>query len=869
MSAAAENVEVLCDHCGLPVPGASPEDEGPHFCCPGCRAVYYALHEAGLEGYYQLREISPDPDVQPIGDELPRAALDFDAPWFTEQHTRELGDGTRETDLYLEGVHCAGCVWITERMPHYVDGVCDARLDLPRARLTVRWDPDQAHLSSATDWLVHFGYSPHPIRGESSRERTRGERRLLFKVGVSWALAANVMLLAMALYSGLSFANDATLTTAVRWLSLVLAAGSVLYGGAEFFRRAAVSLRSVFRKGGAPALLRLSMDVPISLGILVGWGHSAWATVTGSGDVWFDSVTVLIAALLTARWLQIRGRRVAGDAADRLLSLIPTTARRLRGDTTEDVPVQELVPGDLVAVRPGEVIPVDGLVHGGSTTVHRAVITGESRPERVDDGEPVHAGETNVGAPVQLIVDAVGEQTRVGKLLAWVEQRAQHRAPIVQKADRLGGLFVLVTIGVALITGLVWSQIDPGQAVAHMVALLVVACPCALGMATPLALAVGTGRAARRGIYVKHDDVLEALSDVRWVVFDKTGTLTEGTMAVTDTVGSRDAIQLAAALETQSNHPVARALAGELDAQYLRDILEGVKNLRNALLATQEYPGAGLCGRVGGREVCVGKPAWVQQQADLAADFAMDAHIDRLTARGFTPVAVAVDGKISALVGVGDPLRQESAKFLRALRERDIQPIIVSGDHPEVVRHVADQLAVPAEFAHGAVTPEGKADFVAQLAERVRGQGRIAMVGDGVNDAAALQLADIGIAVDGGAEASLVAADVFMTRPGLAPVFELLTGSQDVMSVVHRNLAMSAVYNAVAILAAAFGIIGPLIAAVAMPLSSVAVVVSSLMQKSFATLASSKAAAAPAGKAPEVADRSREESGLRLEDSKA
>lgn len=502
------------------------------------------------------------------------------------------------------------------------------------------------------------------------------------------------------------------------------------------------------------------------------------------------------------------------------------------------MPVEELELGDVIDVRPGEVVPVDGTLLTGQTTAHRAVLTGESHPERVQNGEPMHAGETNLGAPIRLEVAAVGDETRVGRLLAWVEERSRKRAPIVQKADRLGGIFVLVTVFAALVTGLVWSQIAPSEAVAHVVALLVVACPCALGMATPLTLSVGVGQAARRGIYVKHDDVLEALAQVGWVVFDKTGTLTRGEMAVTDVIGSNDAVQFATALESQSNHPIARALASEFDAHILRKKVGGMQNLRDVLSATEEHAGKGIEGMVGRRKICVGKPDWITEMAsaDEPADFDVNAAVAQMTGRGHTPVAISVDGRVEAVVGIGDPIRDESAKFLRDLERRGVQPVILSGDHPEVVKHVANELGLAEEFVHGGVSPEGKAAFVEELRQRAAqtpGGARVAMVGDGVNDAAALQMADIGIAVDGGAEASLVAADVFMTRPGLEPVYELVEGSHQVMKVVHRNLSMSAGYNALAVAAAALGLIGPLIAAVAMPLSSVAVVVSSLVQTSF------------------------------------
>ena len=341
--------KVSCAHCGLPVPNPA-EGEQLQFCCVGCDAVYHALQDNGLDDFYRIREMT-DRDAQSVG-ELPEFSSDeFDTESFLDKHTVLRDDGTRECDLYLEGVHCAGCVWITEQMPHMIDGVHEARLDLPRARLSLRWDPEQTALSSAGEWLRRFGYGARPIRADGVDTRRQAERQLLQKVGISWALAGNVMLLAFGLYAGLNAQDDPALTTWVRWLSLLLATGSVLYGGAEFFRRAWVSLRGAVSENWREGIYRLSMDVPISLGIGVGWAHSAWATISGSGEIWFDSIAVLIAALLTARWLQIRGRRTAGDAADRLLSLIPATATRVsRAEESETVPVEQLGEGDIVEV---------------------------------------------------------------------------------------------------------------------------------------------------------------------------------------------------------------------------------------------------------------------------------------------------------------------------------------------------------------------------------------------------------------------------------------------------------------------------------------------------------------------------------------
>ncbi|MFU8805185.1 MAG: heavy metal translocating P-type ATPase, partial [Bradymonadaceae bacterium] len=730
---------------------------------------------------------------------------------------------------YLEGIHCAGCVWLIERMPRFIDGVIEARLDLTRARLSLRFQPHESPLSSVVQWLSRFGYTAFAVRAERVQARARAERAMLLRVGVCWAIAANVMLLAIALYAGLDRLHGDGLLTGARWLSLVLCTGSMVYGGSVFFRRAFASMRVVLAERSALSLQQISMDVPISLGILVGYLHSATATVLGTGEVWFDSLAVLIAAVLTARWLQVRGRRAAGDAAERLLSLLPSVARRLRGTRSEEIPAESLVAGDRIEVRAGEVVAADGYIVEGHSSVFRAVLTGESLPEAVSPGENIEAGVTNLGSRIVVHVTAAGGQTRVGKLLAWVEEHGERRAPIVQLADRLGGVFVLIVLAAALFTGLVWSFVDPGQAVSHVVALLVISCPCALGMATPLALTVGVGQAAGRGIYVKHDDVLESLARATHIIFDKTGTLTEGRMTVVEVVGSEEAVGLAATLEAHSNHPIAVALRDTYPASSGRECTDVV-----------EEPGGGIRGVIEGRSIAVGHLAWVQ-----AAGSSDAAIVEGMGKDGLTPIVIAVDGRVEAVVGLGDRLRPEAPALIAAIKARGIVPVLLSGDHPGVVQATAARLGFDPILARGEVTPEEKACFVEDL-RRELPKATIVMVGDGVNDAVALQAAHVGVAVHGGSEAALVAADIFMTREGVAPILELVQGASRVMRIVQRNLLGSAGYNALGITFAALGFVAPLVAAIAMPLSSLGVEISSLVQKSFpAPTPSSPAASDP------------------------
>lgn len=815
-------------HCGLPVGprpvlGTAGGDSLPQaFCCTGCRVVHEALGAAGFgETYYRLRGVAASTrDARPTeSDALQLAELDTDA--FLAQHTTDVGEGLRRTHLFLDGVHCAACVWLVERLPFEISGVAEAVLDLPRARLTLTFDPGAVSLSEVGRWLARFGYAARPMRTQAAGRRTEAERALLLRMGVAWALAGNVMLLAFAFYSGLDAEADATMAAFARWVSLALAVPAVGYGGAPFFQRAWASVRLAWR---ARDPRRLHIDTPIALGIGVGTLHSAWATVTGQGEVWFDSITVLVAALLTARWLQLRSRRLAGDASERLLSLLPSMVRRVSASgETVVARLDELARGETVEVPAGEVIPVDGIVTQGASQLNNAVLTGESRPVAVAEGDAVEAGATNLVSPLRVRVEATGEATRVGRLLKWVRDEEGRKARVVLLADRLSGYFSLSVLSLAALTAVAWTFFGTFSLAAHhVVALLVITCPCAIGMATPLAMAVAAGRAARRGIFLKSDAATQRLTEADTVVLDKTGTLTEGRMALVETVAAEgvdlDAtLDLAAVLEADVVHPVATALVAARGCPVLK------------AEAFEAEAGQGVRGVVDGQAVIVGKPMWVWAQTVSVSEGLTDA-VERFARAGHTPVAIALDGQPAAVCAIGDRLRDDAPAVLRALEAAGLTIHLCSGDHPAAVAAVANTLGIPTERAHGGVAPEEKRATV----EALQAQGRVVvMVGDGVNDAAALRAADVGVAVGGGSTASLVAADVFLTRLGLAPLAEAFAGTDHTLGVVRRNLGISLVYNVGGAAAAMLGLVTPLVAAVAMPISSLLVVASSILQRSF------------------------------------
>ncbi|NOZ95107.1 MAG: heavy metal translocating P-type ATPase, partial [Acidobacteria bacterium] len=582
--------EVPCSHCGLPVPPGLVEPGAQHqFCCDGCKLAWQVIHDAGLDGYYGLRERIGDA-AEPAH-ATGRRYGEFDDPAFQKLHVRRAGSGLATIELYLEGIHCAACVWLVEKVPVVLPGVAELRLDMGRSLARVTWDPENVPLSRVARFLDSIGYPPHPYRGVAAQEMARRQdRALLLRIAVAGAVAGNVMLMAFALYGGRFHGMAAEYRDLFRWASLILTLPAVLWCAQVFYAGTLGALRTQ----------SLHMDIPITLGIWASFLHGAWNTFRGSGEVYFDSVTALIFLLLVGRYLQRRQQRAAADATLLLFSLTPSSTRRIEGNEVREVAVESIKPGDVIELLPGDSVPADGVILSGESTVDRSLLTGESRPEPAGPGSPVHAGTVNLASPLQVEVRAVGENTRLGRLMQLVEEASRRRAPVVRLADRLSGYFVTAVLGLAVVTMAIWLLLDPSRAVDHTVALLIVSCPCALGLATPLAIAAAIGRAARQGILIKGGDALEPLARPSRMLLDKTGTVTEGRMALLDWWGDADLKPLVAAAESRSSHPVAVALAKAVPEE-----------LRPKAVTVRETTGGGLAAKVEGVELLIGSPAFV------------------------------------------------------------------------------------------------------------------------------------------------------------------------------------------------------------------------------------------------------------------
>ncbi len=797
-----------CDHCGLPVPDHEHDQNVEHaFCCHGCRTVFDALHACGLDNYYRLRDALGSPDDATPGATRLEADGDtyqtYDREEFQQHYVLTDANGTCRVDLVVAGVHCAACLWLIERLPRLLPGVIEARLSLRRKVVRVSWHPDAVSLSRIARTLHELGYPPRPL-GTKTEDRVAAlraeERRHWVRIGVAGACAGNAMLLAFALYSS----GPETMAPGFVWMfrALSAAVGMIALAGpgAVFFRGALNALR----------VRRANLDLPIALALGVGGLSGLVNTVTGRGDLYFDSLSVLVFLLLLGRYAQYRQQRWAEDTVDLMLSLTPLSCRRVTHDgRTEDVPLEALQSGDVVETRSGELVPADGTVTEGESSIEAALLTGEANPVPVAPGQPVFAGTRNTGATLRITVNSTGEQTRVGRLMKLVSDGSDARPPIVQITDRVAGVFVAVVCCLAVIVLVGWWSIkgDLGTAINHTVALLIVACPCALALATPLTLAMAVGRAAHQDILIKRASALEALTRGGRAWFDKTGTLTEGRPKLVAWVGSPGDGALVGRLETDSSHPIGVVLAQELtrnvsdqhDPPVIRDRME--------------RGDGGITATVDAQTVQLGSPGFVTSHGVAVSD-----HWARLLrdheADGCTTALLARGGQIEALFALADAPRTAAKEAVELVRRSGWRVGVMSGDAEPVVKRVAEAVSIDAEDVMAGVSPETKLATIRDADEPTL------MIGDGVNDAAALAAADVGIAMHRGAEAALAAADITLARHDLQGLGDLFALAHQTMTRVRVNLLLSLTYNLLAVSAAAAGWVTPLVAAVIMPVSS-------------------------------------------------
>lgn len=792
-----------CSHCEQPVPiGLIDADTQQQFCCAGCRIAYQTIHACGLDAFYRMKQVS--------GSDLPPAKVtnekyaDYDAPAFADRYVQKLQGPVRSIELLLEGVSCSVCVWLIERLPEVLPGVIEARLNLRSASVRLSWDESKVKLSRIARLLDRLGHPPHPARGRTKRELVRREsRRMLIHIGIAGALMGNIMLIALAMYAGDLSGMEAVYRTFFRWLSVGLGILSLVWPGGTFF----VSSWRAIRAGN------INLDVPIAVALLAGGTAGVVNVVLGRGEIYFDSLAVLVFLLLVGRFMQYRQHRRADDAVDLMFSMTPVSCRVVRQNQIVVVPVETLSTGDVVEVRSGDIVPCDGVVILGESSIDQSLLTGESVPVAVREGSSVHAGSVNKSRIIRVRATAVGDDTRVGRLMRLVETGIQDKPQIARLADRVGSWFLpVVCVSAGIVLGF-WSwTATMTQAVDHTIAFLIVTCPCVLGLATPLTIGVAVGRLSQNRILVKSATALEALSNPGLILLDKTGTITRGKPQVVRFEGPESVKALIGEIERYSPHPVGKALHEAFGTYELSGLLRAsVKQI------TERHDG-GIEAIIGNQRVRIGSASFVESEAKDWGCFKQ--RVLELDRQGETSVLVSIDGVIVAMIGLRDEPRKDSAQAIRRMNRLGWQTGMLSGDRQAVAQAIAKQVGLlDSSLVMAQSSPEEKLRTVKCFQNRVR----TVMVGDGINDAAALAAADVGIAVQGGADTSLAAADVYIARPGLQPVVDLLDMSRRTMHVVKRNLLISVGYNLLAGGLAAGGVMSPMLAAILMPLSAATV----------------------------------------------
>jgi len=767
----------------------------------------------------------------------------------------------RNTTLDLTGMYCAACAGRIEKVLAKTPGVESAYVNFATERATVTHDDDAAAVEKLIARVADAGYGA-AVRPSAASRRGRGmdeeeaRRRakhadLARRVAVSGGLAVIMALLSMPLMTSVGPAGHdlwhrlmapvdtfgrsvapwlyAVPGDTLRWLSFALTLPIVLWAGRDIYLAAWNGARH--RTADMNTLIAVGTGAAFAQSLAATIGARAYARAGLPPDVYWESVAWIITLVLTGRWLESRARGRAAGAVRGLLELTPQVAHVVRDDREVDLDVDDVVVGDRLVLRPGERVPVDGRVATGASTMDESMLTGESLPVEKEPGDIVHAGTLNGTGSLTVVATRIGEDTTVGRIAAFVEAAQGSRAPIQRLADRVAAVFVPIVMLIALVAGIAWLLFGPEPrlwyAVSAAVTVLIIACPCALGLATPTAVMVGTGRAAELGILIRNAAALEVAGRVDVVLFDKTGTLTEGRPRVSTVVAEdeRDMLRLAAAAESRSEHPLGRAVVAEAAARGLT--LSEVQRF-------EAVPGGGVRARVGHQEVRLGTAAFLSGDGiEVPADGAYAAAASRVAKEGGTALWVTVDRTVRGVIGLSDTLKPNAKEAVDRLRAFGLHVALVSGDSAAAARAVGR--AVGIDDVRAPVLPADKAGVVAAFQSDGR---RVAMVGDGINDAPALAAADLGIAIGTGADIAVETADIALVRGNLLGVAEAMHLSRRTLATIRQNLAWAFGYNLVGIPVAAgllFPFTGlllsPVFAGLAMAVSSVSVVTNSLRLK--------------------------------------
>ncbi len=767
-------------------------------CCPGCRAVAVLIAQSGLESYYDKRSaLAPRPaNATPISES---AFTIYDDPEVAASFTAAGDTGKLSAKILIGGIHCAACTWLIEQSLGALPGVDSAVVNLQQSTLSVSVDPAQCPLSSIFTQLQSLGYSPQPFRLSVARDRMTQEQRAdLRRLAVAGLGMMQVGMLAIALHAGDVQGMDTNYQSLLRWAGLPVAVFVVLYSAHPFF----ITAWRHLRQGG------LVMDLPVALAIGLALIASVWATVTGTGQVYFDSIVMFTFFLLLGRFFERRARHRHQFSWLDVSAQLPDRVLVRRGSDWQPLAREQLRRDDQILIKPGEVIPTDAHVVSGSSSVSEETFNGEALPRTVDVGATIFGGTLNVEQGLEARVLGPFENTRLAAVQASLEEAHLRKPRLAQLADHIAGYFVAGVLLLAAVTALIWWQIDASRALWVTLSVLVVSCPCALALATPVALSTAANALRRNGVIVRGENALDALAKTTHLLFDKTGTLTLAQLRVEKIVPLQSAfanqneqlLALCHALQQQSTHPVAHAF---------QDIASTV-----VASALQQVAGAGIEGVIDGQRYRIGSMSFCR---------AIAPQLPTTPTEPLYWVALCREGEALAWIGLVDSLREEAPEVVRAAREMGLDLALLTGDPSMQGPRAAEQVGISRVYTDQ--TPEQKMQYVTAL----QADGNIvAMVGDGLNDAPVLGVANASFAVAGATGLAQAQADFVLVEGDLRQLLYTFDVAQRTRRIIVQNFTWALAYNICMIPLAMLGLVPPWGAAIGMSLSSLIVLGNSL-----------------------------------------
>lgn len=779
-----------CEHCEeeIIIPVLLEKENKTHFfCCQGCKTVFEILEENNLQDYYKLRGETSEQKNGPVT--LTNQKYKYlDEEEFLNTYAT-INEKTITMKFYLKGIHCLACLWLIEKLPSLLPSIVDSKLDMSKstAEITII---KGSHFSEAAKLLENLGYPPHPIIENKEIEslRKKEDQKELIKIAIAFFCTGNIMLMSYSIYAG----ADGGIKQYFDWLSLILTLPVITYCSTSFYKNAISSVKQ----------RSLSIDFPIVIALILGTLLSIRETLIGGENIYYDTLATLIFLLLTSRFILKKTQQKGLSASDVSSFFSNITTTLIENGQEKEIFAKFLNPDDTILVRAGETIPVDGTIIDGHSSINNSLLTGEVFPQEVKKGDDVFSGTINNQSDLKVLVKKAATDSKLGVILKSVEKGWHQKSEIIHITDQIAKRFVIAVFSISVIAFIYFSvfhSIETG--VLRALTIIIITCPCALGLTTPLSLTLTLARLAAKGIIVKDEMVIEKINQAKTIVFDKTGTLTHGKFIVTELVGETDnkTLEVLYSLESRSQHPIAKSISEHLKLLWKKN--GHIAHLNLEVENFEEIPG------VGPRAIINNSLYQIVPLENKNSDQ--------------TACQLIQDDKAVLTIYLKDKVFEDANTEIKKIKKLSLNPFILSGDNQGVVSKVAKEIGIEPNQALGNQKPQDKLDFIETHDQTI-------MVGDGANDAMALSHSWVGVAVHGSVDISLRASSVFMSQPNIANITKLILVCKETIKVIKRNLLFSLFYNIIGVILALNGLITPFTAAIIMPLSSITVLLSTV-----------------------------------------